>query len=404
MVTVLIPELRDAFDVSSSAASLALTAYLVPFAALQLVSGTLGERLGPRAGDAGRVHRVRLGLAVGGGGGRVRAVPGRPRAPGRGERVHDAAGPGGAGRRDAGGRDSGSTMGTFAAVQTAGVVGAPLVGGLAGALDYRLAFVAAAVAALSWRGCRRRRRRGARRARAAGASARASSRRSRRGRAGPPPPRSSPTSAITGLGVVVSLRAGRRVRPRPDRARAAAGRLRRGGRRRGTPGGRPDRPARRGARRRRRRVRRAWSWCRCSASSAARRGSRWCGWPPASPRALLWAGLNVLTVGAAPANRGGAVSLIGAFKFAGNALAPVSWLALYDAATELAFAGAGGVCVRARGGRDARGRRRSAARVAGRRDRREVGRVGRGGPRSRWCSARRRRGRTRALRAARRGP
>src|SRR3954452_106936 len=46
MVTVLIPELRDAFDVSSSTASLALTAYLVPFAALQLVSGTVGARRG----------------------------------------------------------------------------------------------------------------------------------------------------------------------------------------------------------------------------------------------------------------------------------------------------------------------------------------------------------------------
>jgi MFS family permease len=57
--------------------------------------------------------------------------------------------------------------------------------------------------------------------------------------------------------------------------------------------------------------------------------------------ALLWAGLNVLTVGAAPANRGGAVSLIGAFKFAGNALAPVVWLALYDTDVRLAFALAG---------------------------------------------------------------
>ena len=42
----------------------------------------------------------------------------------------------------------GRAMGTFAAVQTAGVVGAPLVGGLTGAVDYRLAFVAAEAAAL----------------------------------------------------------------------------------------------------------------------------------------------------------------------------------------------------------------------------------------------------------------
>jgi MFS family permease len=57
--------------------------------------------------------------------------------------------------------------------------------------------------------------------------------------------------------------------------------------------------------------------------------------------ALLWAGMNVLTVGAAPANRGGAVSLIGAFKFAGNALAPVVWVALYGVDVRLAFACAG---------------------------------------------------------------
>jgi hypothetical protein len=57
--------------------------------------------------------------------------------------------------------------------------------------------------------------------------------------------------------------------------------------------------------------------------------------------ALIWAGLNTLMVGAAPANRGGAVSLIGAFKFAGNAVAPVLWVPLYAIEPMLAFAGAG---------------------------------------------------------------
>jgi MFS family permease len=61
--------------------------------------------------------------------------------------------------------------------------------------------------------------------------------------------------------------------------------------------------------------------------------------------ALLWAGLNVFTVSAAPANRGGAVSLIGAFKFAGNALAPVAWLPLYEVGEDAAFAVAGVLCV-----------------------------------------------------------
>ena len=53
MVVVLIPEFRDAFDVTSSTASLSITLYLVPFAALQLVSGTIGERY-----DRERVLRI----------------------------------------------------------------------------------------------------------------------------------------------------------------------------------------------------------------------------------------------------------------------------------------------------------------------------------------------------------
>ena len=48
MVAVLVPQLRDAFDATTGAVAAAIPAYLVPFAALQLVSGTLGERLGRR--------------------------------------------------------------------------------------------------------------------------------------------------------------------------------------------------------------------------------------------------------------------------------------------------------------------------------------------------------------------
>ena len=57
--------------------------------------------------------------------------------------------------------------------------------------------------------------------------------------------------------------------------------------------------------------------------------------------ALVWAGLNTLMVRSAPANRAGAVSLVGAFKFAGNALAPLLLLPLYEARAWVAFAGAG---------------------------------------------------------------
>src|SRR4051812_49597009 len=51
VVAVLVPQLRDAFDATTAGVAATIPAYLVPFAALQLVSGTLGERLGrPRGG------------------------------------------------------------------------------------------------------------------------------------------------------------------------------------------------------------------------------------------------------------------------------------------------------------------------------------------------------------------
>jgi MFS family permease len=339
MVTVLIPELRDAFDVSSSAASVALTAYLVPFAALQLVSGTLGERFG-RA-RATRVAFIVYALAslwaaVAGAFAPflvARALQGAANAfttPLVLAALADATPEAALGR----------TMGTFAAVQTAGVVGAPLVGGLAGAFDYRLAFVVAAVAALilAWMspGGAARRRVKAERARFVEALT----------------PRTRWTAAaaflaylgVTGLGVVVSLRAGDAFGLGPtERGLLLAGF--------GAAGVVAGRPAggltdRRGA------VGVAVAGAAACVVLVPLLGivDRWEGlalvWLVTGvASALLWAGLNVLTVGAAPANRGGAVSLIGAFKFAGNALAPISWLALYDVNTEAAFAGAGGVCV-----------------------------------------------------------
>jgi MFS family permease len=48
IIAVLIPQIRDAFDTTTSVVAAAIPAYLVPFAALQLVSGTIGERLGRR--------------------------------------------------------------------------------------------------------------------------------------------------------------------------------------------------------------------------------------------------------------------------------------------------------------------------------------------------------------------
>lgn len=48
IIVPMFPELRSEFDASSSAVSLGYSLYLIPFAALLLVSGTLGERWGRR--------------------------------------------------------------------------------------------------------------------------------------------------------------------------------------------------------------------------------------------------------------------------------------------------------------------------------------------------------------------
>ena len=46
MLTVLIPEIRADLGATTAAVTAGITVYMVPFAVLQLVSGTLGERWG----------------------------------------------------------------------------------------------------------------------------------------------------------------------------------------------------------------------------------------------------------------------------------------------------------------------------------------------------------------------
>lgn len=64
---------------------------------------------------------------------------------------------------------------------------------------------------------------------------------------------------------------------------------------------------------------------------------------------LLNVSLQNLSVRELPANRGGAVSVVSAFRFAGSALAPTLWLPIYEASTGtghgiVAFAAAGCCC------------------------------------------------------------
>jgi MFS family permease len=336
VVTVLVPELREAFGISSAGASLALTVYLVPFAVLQLFSGTLGERLGrARATRAAFAVYAAASLVAAAAGGyglflASRAVQGAANAfttplvlAGLADATPEA--------------DLGRAMGTFAAVQTAGVVCAPLIGGLAGGIDYRLAFIAPAIAALVLMAVTvpERGRRGI----PASAAVRLRD-------AVTPRMRWTATAAflayfaVTGLGVVVSLRAGDEFGLGPT----ARGLLLAGFGVAGVIAGRPAGGVadRRGAVA----VALAGALPCCVlvpllglAPGALSLALVWVAAGACS--ALLWAGLNVLTVGAAPANRGGAVSLIGAFKFAGNALAPIVWLAFYEVDVRLAFALAG---------------------------------------------------------------
>jgi MFS family permease len=337
MVTVLVPELRDAFGVSTATVSLALTAYLVPFAAVQLVSGTLGERLG-------RARATRTAFAVYAAASLVAAATGAfwvflvARAVQGTANAFTTPLVLAALADDTPDAQLGQAMGTFAAVQTAGVVGAPLIGGLAGAVDYRLAFVVAAAAALVLVLVTVPERR------PSGAGIRNAEARLTDALT----PRTRWTAAaafltyfaITGVGVVVALRAGDAFGLGPtERGLLLAGF--------GFAGVVAGRPAGRAADRAgpvRVALLGAMPCCALLpllglAGGAGVLAAVWLAAGVCS--ALLWAGLNVLTVGAAPRNRGGAVSIIGAFKFAGNALAPLAWLALYGVDVRLVFALAG---------------------------------------------------------------
>src|SRR4051812_13996136 len=143
VVAVLVPQLRDAFDATTAGVAASIPAYLVPFAAFQLVSGTLGERLGRRrVVRTGYIAYALLSVLAAfvptlGAFLLVRALQGCANAfltPLLLAGLADEVPPGQIGR----------AVGTFAAVQTSAVALAPLGGGALGAVDWRLAFVSQA--------------------------------------------------------------------------------------------------------------------------------------------------------------------------------------------------------------------------------------------------------------------
>ena len=148
VLAVLVPELRDAFDATTAQIALAVPAYLVPFALLQVVSGTLGERLGRRR----TVQAAYLAYAL--------ASVATALAPTIGVFLVGRAFQGVANAfttpllmaalADVVPRERlGRSIGTFAGVQAAGISFAPLLGGLAAEVSWRLAFFAPAVVSLA---------------------------------------------------------------------------------------------------------------------------------------------------------------------------------------------------------------------------------------------------------------
>ena len=147
MLVALIPNVAAGLDTSLTLVAAAITTYMIPFATLQLVSGTIAERLGARRVVRGGYVVFALGalacalapdiwtfLAA-------RAVMGAANAflsPILLAALSEVVGPNVLGR----------TVGTFAAWQTAGYSLAPMIGGVLGEASWRLAFVVPAVAGL----------------------------------------------------------------------------------------------------------------------------------------------------------------------------------------------------------------------------------------------------------------
>jgi MFS family permease len=347
VLTVLIPELRDRFDTSTAAVTLAaITAYILPFAVFQLVSGTIGERLGTaRTIRAAYIAYAAVSVvaafvtslvpfAI------ARAAQGTCNAFTTPLLLAALA-------ETTAAVTLGRAMGTFAAVQTAGVVSAPLIGGLAGAVDERLAFLVPAAVALAL----------------ATVPVPVAA---RQAHAHPPSLRSAVNRrvwwtaaaaflaylAVTGVGFLVSIRAADSFGLGPtERGLLLAGF--------GLSGVIAGRPAGDLVDRRGRVAITAAGATACAVivpllGIVRSPGGLAVAWLAAGVgSALIWAGLNTLAVRAAPRNRAGAVSFIGAWKFAGNAAGPAVWLPLYHVRAWLAFGVAGaasaliGGCARA---------------------------------------------------------
>lgn len=148
MTGVMLPELATSLDTTLTGASLAVSWFLVPFAGAMLFSGTLASRWGQArvvraafvcyaASSLVGVFATALGPFLLG-----RALQGLSNAFTTPLLIAMLAALTPAGRR-------GRAMGIYASMQASGTAFAPVIGGAAAAIDYRLAFGAAAAVALA---------------------------------------------------------------------------------------------------------------------------------------------------------------------------------------------------------------------------------------------------------------
>jgi MFS family permease len=333
ILAVLIPELESALHASEGAVTAAIPAYLVPFAVFQLVSGTVGERFGTR-----RVVRIAYLayaafclLAAVSPGIEVflaaRALQGAANAfltPLLLAGLAEITPPERLGR----------AVGTFAAVQTAAVAFSPLAGGAAAELDWRVAFIVPAVVAVLLSLVPPAARSGADRPRArfAAVLTRRVGLLSAAGFAG--------YAGATGIGFLVALRADDAFNLEPSARGLLLAGFGAAGMILGVPAGQAvDRYGRLpisvlGS-----------LACAVTVTALGSASDPWllAGlWLAAGAgSALVWAGLNTEAVEAVPENRAGATSVFSAFKFAGNAAAPLLWVPIYHVDAGAAFAGAG---------------------------------------------------------------
>ncbi|MFN8196335.1 MAG: MFS transporter [Nocardioidaceae bacterium] len=148
VVTPMLPELRDGLDTSLAVAASSLTVYMVPFAAFMVFSGTLAERWGRRrtvrsayvayalASLACAVAPQALLFMAGRG---AQGIANAFTTPVLLAALTDLTPPERLGR----------ALGLFGSLQAAGLTFAPVVGGLAAAVDWRWAFVVSVVASLA---------------------------------------------------------------------------------------------------------------------------------------------------------------------------------------------------------------------------------------------------------------